>query len=78
MNVIKITEYGIKLSSTAVLADLFYIIARLTAPAETIEDISFIYAVPEMLELMLLTAAVIMIFGAAMCYLLYRSDKYDR
>lgn len=78
MNIIKITEYGIKLSSTAVLADLFYIIARLTAPVETAEDASFICAVPEMLELMLLSAAVIAIFGTAMCRLPYGSDRHDR
>ena len=55
----KITEITAKLAFTAVIADVFYIICRMAKPAETIGDMRFLNAVPEMLELMLLTTVII-------------------
>lgn len=62
----KITETAIKLSFTAVLADLMYIIYRAMQPAVTIDDASFLYAVPEMLRHMLLCTVIIAAFMTAM------------
>lgn len=75
MSRIMIMAYALKLSAMAVCADLFYIIARMTSAVETIDDISFILAVPDMLETMLLSAAVIMSFGALGAYVLSAGDK---
>lgn len=72
---LRIMESALKLSFMAVCADLFYIIARMRLTPETIDDISFIHAVPEMLELMLLSAAVIMLFGALGSYVLASGDR---
>ncbi len=67
---IKRTEIIMKLAFTAVLADLFYIIARVREPIVTIEDASFAYAMPEMLRYMLLSAVIITAFSAAMAYII--------
>ena len=75
MSEIRIMAYALKLSAMAVCADLFYIIARMASPLETIDDISFILAVPDMLETMLLSAAIIMSFGALGAYVILSGDK---
>lgn len=78
MNNIKIKKIMIgvlKLSVMAVCADLFYIIARMRAPVETIDDLSFVLAVPDMLEHMLISAVVIMMFGALGSYVLADGER---
>ena len=62
MNFAKITEVASKLAFTAIIADLFYIIYRAGMPVRTIDDMRFSCAVPEMLELMLLSAVIVMAF----------------
>lgn len=66
--IIKITRMWMMLSFTAVIADLFYIIARATQPVVTFDDVSFACAVPAMLEHMLLSTVIIAAFLTAMTY----------
>lgn len=63
MNTVTKIFLAIKLSCMAVAADLFYIIYRMREPVESLADAAFISGVPEMLRLMLLSAAVIAAFG---------------
>ncbi len=71
--IIKITRTWMMLSFTAVLADLFYIIARAVQPVVTFDDVSFACAVPEMLEHMLLSVVIIAAFLTAMTYVVNES-----
>ena len=64
--IIKITRIAIQLSFIAVIADLFYIITRLSMPVTTIDDAAFVYALPDMLKHMLLCVAIITAFMAVM------------
>ncbi len=64
-----------KLAFTATLADLAYIIFRVTKPAKTIGDALFLSHVPQMLEAVLLSAAVIIVFSAAAAYII-REDEF--
>jgi len=70
----KIFEVVLKLAFTAVVADLFYIIARVLAPAVDVGDALFVHAVPDMLCHMLLSVAVIAAFMAAMTYIIREGD----
>lgn len=75
MRFIKKVEIVAKMAFTAVVADLFYIIYRCTMPVCTIDDMRFISAVPEMLELMLLTVSVITAFMALATYMEVSGSK---
>lgn len=66
----KIFEIIMKLSFTAVVAELFYIIARLHNPMLTIEDAMFVHLAPEMLRYMLLATVIITAFSAAAVYII--------
>jgi len=75
---IRIWEIVMKLAFTATLADLFYIIARVTAPVKTLEDASFICHVPQMLEVILLSAVLITAFSAAAAYIIREDDVREK
>ena len=64
MRYAKITSIAAKLAFTAIIADLFYIIYRVAQPVGSLDDMRFICAVPEMLELMLLSAVIVVAFMA--------------
>lgn len=65
-NIIKITGTAVKLSFTAVLGVLFYIIYRMGQPVADIDGALFIHNVPEALETVLLCTVIISGFMAAM------------
>lgn len=67
-----------KLALTATLADLFYIIFRVSQPVRTIEDASFFCHVPQMLEVILLSVAVITVFSAAATYIIREDDVGEK
>ena len=74
-SLIKLTEVSSKLSFTAVLAELLYIIYRCTLPVCTIDDLRFMGAVPEMVELLLLTVAVTVAFMALAAYIEVKNQE---
>lgn len=73
--IIKITRVFLKLSFTAILADLLYIIYRMGQPALTLDDASFLHAVPEMLRHILLCVVIVAAFMAAMIYILKNESQ---
>ena len=75
MNKIKIMMSAIGLASSAVCADLFYIIARILRPVCTLDDVRFLEAVPAMIEHMLLSTAIIVAFGVLATYVLKEERK---
>ncbi len=68
--IIEITRIAEMAAFTAVMADLFYIIRRMQTPAVTLDDASFMYAVPDMLCHMLLALTVITAFLAVMIHII--------
>ena len=67
-----------KLALTATLADLFYIIFRVSQPVSSIEEASFVSHVPEMLEVILLTTAAVTAFSAAAAYIIREDDVGEK
>ena len=74
---IKIFETVLKLACTAVLADLFYIIAVAAEPILTLADARMAVRVPEMLRYMLLSAVIITVFSAAATYVIRKEEKHE-
>lgn len=66
---VHITRTALKISFTAVFAELWLIAAAVRRVPESIPEMRFFHAVPEMLRLLWLAVCVITLFGAASAYI---------